>query len=153
MILSFSDEPAGDRTSPHCHDRHTPQACRAPSQPDPARRGLGFDASGMLHDSLAEGLPVPRRPGERRMSARSPCPAELTVLWHHDPSTIVRYRLVNVSDGGLRIMSSAPLIDGMTGMALAVLPEGDHLDRPIMVRWQHPSENGRGWEIGLTYLS
>ncbi len=86
-----------------------------------------------------------------RQTPRVPCPTELTLVWHHNPGTVVRYRVLDVSDGGLRLRSSVPLIEGATGMVLRMLPEGTPIERPVMVVWSKPAEEG-GYALGLRYL-
>ncbi|MHC4910417.1 MAG: PilZ domain-containing protein [Planctomycetota bacterium] len=87
-------------------------------------------------------------PGERRVSDRVPFPAEITLVWNHDPSTVVRYATLDASDGGYRIQTSVPVLPGTTGVALRLLPEGRPLNCAIMVAWSAPSEDG-GYEVGL----
>jgi hypothetical protein len=96
----------------------------------------------MCHDRSAAG------PTERRTSDRVPYPAELTLLWHHDLEHVMRYRIVDVSDGGFRIRAAAPVIEGMTGTVLRLLPDGQKLNQSVMVRWVRQSEGGL-YDIGL----
>lgn len=100
----------------------------------------------MLHDGLPASSPATTAV-DRRHHDRVPFPAEMTLLWHHDLETPMRYRITDACDGGYRIRSSAPMLTGMTGMALRLLPEGRPLDHPVMVVWCHA--DGREYEIGL----
>lgn len=89
----------------------------------------------------------------RRSGDRLPYPAELVLIWNHDPGTRIRYRVIDASDGGCRIHSSLPLIEGMTGMALKLLPEGAAVNRPVMVVWNGPSrDDDDGHEAGLRFF-
>ena len=72
--------------------------------------------------------------------------------WHHDPHALVRYRVIDSSDGGFRLHSSLPLLQGMTGLALKLLPEGLDLQHPVMVAWSEPAGAGLGFEVGLTFI-
>jgi len=86
-----------------------------------------------------------------RRAPRVPCPAEITVVWHHNPSTVVRYRVLDASDGGLRLRSFVPLLEGTTGMVMRMLPEGTPIEKPVMVVWSKPAEQG-GFALGVRYL-
>ena len=106
----------------------------------------------MLHDRMMTSGDGASAEADRRRSDRLPFPGEVVVLWHHDPRTPVRYRIVDAGDGGLRIATSTPLPQGMTGMAIRVLPGGEPLERPIMVSWLgQPGEHGLH-EVGLRYF-
>lgn len=72
--------------------------------------------------------------------------------WHHDPHAKVRYRVIDFSEGGFRLHSSLPLLTGMTGVALQLLPEFRTLSQPIMVAWSRASEAGIGFEVGLSFI-
>lgn len=88
----------------------------------------------------------------RRSGDRLPYPAELILIWNHDPATRIRYRVLDAGDGGCRIHTSLPLIEGMTGMALKLLPEGNAINRPIMVVWNGRSQDDDGHEAGLRFF-
>jgi hypothetical protein len=83
---------------------------------------------------------------ERRDSDRVPFPAELVLVWNHDLHTPMRYRVIDAGDGGYRIRTSTPLIEGMTGMVIRMLPsqKGVRLDQPVMVVWTHPVRQAPG---------
>jgi hypothetical protein len=102
----------------------------------------------MLHDSMLSALGT----GERRRGDRVPMPVELTLFWHHDPSCTMRYHVLDAGDGGLRLHSSTPMLEGMTGTILRLLPEGTRLDRSVTVAWCHPVEHRSGYEVGLRAL-
>lgn len=86
-----------------------------------------------------------------RRTPRVPCPAEITLVWHHNPATVVRYRVLDVSDGGLRLRSAVPLHEGTTGMVMRMLPEGTPIEKPVMVVWSKPETDG-SHVIGVRYL-
>lgn len=89
---------------------------------------------------------------DRRKGDRVPYPAELVLAWMHDLDTPVRYRIVDVSDGGFRIRTTAPVIEGTTGMAMRLLPEGTPINKSVMVVWvSPPGENGER-DAGLRYF-
>ncbi|MCA9297193.1 MAG: hypothetical protein KC983_11765 [Phycisphaerales bacterium] len=106
----------------------------------------------MMHDGVLERMATVDSDTDRRCEDRMPCPTELTIVWHHDLDAPGRYRLMNVSDRGLAIQSSLPMVTGMTGMALRLLPEGTPIDRPVMVRWVHPMPGSTSFDIGLSFL-
>lgn len=92
---------------------------------------------------------------DRRAGDRVPFPSEVVLIWHHDTAQSIRYRVLDISDnsqgGGMRIRSSMPLLEGTTGMALRLLPQGVQLDRPVMVRWSRQIDEG-GYDVGLRFF-
>lgn len=106
----------------------------------------------MLHDGMLTSAAGTQCEAERRRSDRLPFPGEVVILWHHDLETMIRYRIVDAGDGGFRIVTATPILEGMTGMAVKLLPGGQQLDRPIMVGWLgEPDERGER-EVGLRYF-
>ncbi|MHC4414830.1 MAG: PilZ domain-containing protein [Planctomycetota bacterium] len=105
----------------------------------------------MLHDALTSGSGKPRSPNDRRRSARPPAlAAELVVLWHHDMETAIRYPLVDLTGDGVRILTAAPLVEGMTGTAVHLLPKGNRINRPCTVCWVRPRARSRAYEAKPT---
>ena len=105
----------------------------------------------MLHDSL-----IPQDHGhettlDRRRSPRTAHQAELVVRWHHAPDTPVRYRVLDVGDGGIRILSALPLLRGLSGTAIKLLPKGEAINRPCSVSWARPPAITGPFEIGLNF--
>ncbi|RPG13976.1 MAG: PilZ domain-containing protein [Phycisphaera sp. TMED9] len=88
----------------------------------------------------------------RRESARNAVSVEVVMAWHFNPDQPVRYRSVDLSETGMRLRSSTPLLEGMTGTLRSVLPEGRRLDRSVMVVWSRPSGTGSGYEAGLRFF-
>jgi hypothetical protein len=88
---------------------------------------------------------------ERRVSDRLPFPAEMVMVWNHDLQTPMRYRMQDAGHGGYRIRTSAPLVEGMTGMVIRLLPgRGTRLDQPVMVVWAHAADDAPGeYDAGL----
>lgn len=90
----------------------------------------------MLHDAIASRLSrAATSHDDRRCAPRVPYPAEMTISWHHEMPTTMRYDILDVSDTGFRIRSSTPLLQGMTGTALRLLPEGREINHAVMVAW------------------
>ena len=91
---------------------------------------------------------------DRRETDRESISVEVVLAWHFNPDQPVRYRSVDLSDTGIRIRSSTPLLEGMTGTLKTILPEGRHLDRPVMVVWSRVGgENAfPGFEAGLRFF-
>ncbi len=103
----------------------------------------------MLHDSVISGRNRRSAADERRRSARATVHAELVVAWHHDPDTAVRYPVIDVGEGGMRILSALPLLKGMSGTAIKLLPEGRELNRMCTVSWAKAPDLGGPFEVGL----
>ncbi len=103
----------------------------------------------MLHDPLLSGPDRQSPSGERRRSARTAVQAELVVRWHHDPDTPVRFPVLDIGDGGARILSATPLGKGMSGTAVKLLPTGETIHRMCTVAWSRQTEAGGPFEIGL----
>ena len=75
------------------------------------------------------------------------------MLWHHDMETAIRYAMVDMTTGGARILTSAPLRESMSGTITNMLPWGIALNRPFSVRWCRRREaGGGGFEAGLRFL-
>lgn len=105
----------------------------------------------MLHDALIR--QSKGAPGERRGSPREDAsPAELVILWHHDMETAIRYPLVDLNELGVRILTAAPLSEGMTGTAVNLLPTGKPIKRPFTVRWARRRNEAQAYEAGLRFL-
>ncbi len=90
----------------------------------------------------------------RRDSDRTPVSVEVLMAWHFNPDQPVRYRSVDLSETGIRIRSATPILEGMTGILKTVLPEGRHVDRPVMVVWVRPTgdASSSGFEAGLRFF-
>ena len=105
----------------------------------------------MLHDRLIFGPDRRETDADRRRSARTEVRAELVIAWHHDPETPIRYGVLDIGEGGARIRSSAPLLKGMSGTAVKLLPAGEVLHRMCTVSWVRPAEPEGSFEIGLRF--
>ncbi len=81
---------------------------------------------------------------ERRDCQRSQGPGEVLVMWHHDPLHDQRYSLLDLSEHGLRVRSSARLPEGMTGRVTLALDDGTRFSRAAMVAWCRASRNDDG---------
>lgn len=109
----------------------------------------------MLHDAVMSRFSSLQPHGQsidRRDSDRLPFPAEMVLVWNHDLSTPIRFRVIDAGDGGYRVHSAFPILEGTTGMVLRLLPgRGQPLDQPVMVAWsrQAPDSNNNGYELGL----
>ena len=89
---------------------------------------------------------------ERRGSDRTDVQAEVVVAWHFQPDQTVRYRSLDLSETGMRIHSTTPLLEGMTGVLVSILPEGRKLDRACMVVWSRHDRSRKGHEAGLRFF-
>jgi hypothetical protein len=94
----------------------------------------------MLFDARIPG--APRTAQDLRQEPRHACGGDVVVRWHHDMGTAIRYRLLEHSDDGMRIMTSAPLVRGMSGVVVTLLPEGRPVNRLCIVRWSRGEESG-----------
>lgn len=106
----------------------------------------------MLHDGTQARVSGQSMLAERRQSQRDEFPAELVVKWHHEPEFPVRYEVIDSSEGGFRIRSSMPMLEGMTGIALNLLPEGTPVNRTVMIIWTGPCASGAGSEFGINFI-
>ncbi len=106
----------------------------------------------MLHDGTQARVSGQPMLAERRRSQRDAFPAELVVKWHHEPEMPIRYEVIDSSEGGFRIRSSMPMLEGMTGIALKLLPEGTRVNRTVMIIWVGPCATGGGSEFGLNFI-
>jgi hypothetical protein len=104
----------------------------------------------MLHERLIGRMGLLGAFPERRASPREPAEAEATIQWHHDPESLIRYDVVDISEDGLRIRASMMLPRGMSGFVLKLLPHGESIRRPVMVIWCNESEDG--YEAGLRFI-
>lgn len=89
---------------------------------------------------------------ERRESDRNEVQVEVVVSWHFQPDQSMRYETLDLSDTGMRIRSSTPLLEGMTGVIGAILPEGRKVNRACMVVWSRHAASGSGHEAGLRFF-
>ncbi len=112
----------------------------------------------MLHDSRISGHDRPDddprgqdTDSERRETDRASSQAEVIVVWHHDHGTPVRYAVVDVSEGGMRILSATPLLKGMSGTAVKFLPQGEPINRSFTVAWSRPPAVSGAFEVGLQF--
>ena len=103
----------------------------------------------MLHDGALARSGRALDADDRRATPRLHSAAELVVRWHQHPEGLVRYPVLDQGEGGYRIRSGLPLLSGMTGTALRLLPEGRPLDAPVMVVWCRRDPNGAGHDFGL----
>ncbi|MEE2973015.1 MAG: PilZ domain-containing protein [Planctomycetota bacterium] len=108
----------------------------------------------MLNDSIIgrKSCQATPRVDDRRDAPRTAAQVELLICWHFQPDQKVRYRSLDLSEFGVRIRSSTPLLEGMTGVLVSTLPEGERVDRPVMVVWSRTSRDGLGHEAGLRYF-
>ena len=115
----------------------------------------------MLHDGVLSRQnrdAAGRSPADRRYSRRVSDTSELLLIWLHDPATPIRYRVLDASDGGFRVASACPLVEGMAGIARRVLPQGTTIERAMVVAWSRPGAAGEDgnevaeFEAGLRYL-
>lgn len=108
----------------------------------------------MLHDARLSHAAGPGQDDRRTFTRAEPPPpvSELIVLWHHEPEMPVRYRMLDSSAGGVRLRSSLPMLTGMTGHAVRMLPCGTTLEKPMMVVWVREARDGHGYELGLRFI-
>jgi len=107
----------------------------------------------MLNDSTTSRNSKAPNDSERRNDARRSLSEEVVVTWHFDPTTPVRYQTCDISDSGLRITTSMPLIDGMTGNLQSLASSCERIKESVMVAWCRPAAAGeRGYEAGLRFF-
>ncbi len=106
----------------------------------------------MIHESKMHQNTESELHEERRSSIRTTGAAEVTIRWHHDVDTTMRYELLDVGEGGICIRSGLPVLEGMMGTVLNLLPRGKVIDRAAMVAWIRRNPEGRWFDIGLSYV-
>ncbi len=89
---------------------------------------------------------------ERRGGCRSPLACAVEVRWHHLPDATHEYEGLDLSENGLRMRSSGPLSEGLTGRANFSMGS-IAFDRPCIVSWCRAFRDDEGrishWESGL----
>lgn len=116
------------------------------------------ETSNMLHDSMIGKENPALSPSasqlNRRDAERHAVDTEVVVNWHFQPDVSVRYRSLDFSETGMRIVSSTPLLEGMTGVLVSTLPEGRPIDRAVMIVWTRKAETPgvSGFEAGLRFF-
>jgi len=107
----------------------------------------------MIHDGVTGPARQSARTGhagtERRAADRAPLPAEITLRWLHDPETLLRVAVLDVSNDGYRIRTTLPTRTGATAIALRLLPTGEVLDHVVVAIWCASTPHNDGYEIGL----
>ena len=91
-------------------------------------------------------------------SDRERSDAEAVVIWAHSQATPIRYRLLDASEGGLRIHSSLPLREGASGNVVSLLPSGTCMNREFQVVWcrkcaASDTAAPGGYEAGLRFAT
>ncbi len=109
------------------------------------------DTPVVLNDAVIRTGEAAGTAGERRAVPRRQASSEVVVRWHFDPGSAVRYRVLDMTDDGLRLLTAAPLVAGMSGTAVSLLPRGSRIGRVCLVRWVRPLPEG-GYEAGLRLL-
>ncbi|MCA9290759.1 MAG: hypothetical protein KDA25_06500 [Phycisphaerales bacterium] len=87
-----------------------------------------------------------------RSSERVPCPCELMVRWLHAPECPTRYEILDVGNGGFRIRHTLPVLEGMVGVAVKLLPTGEAINRCVRVVWVDRPVGHEPGEAGLEYI-
>lgn len=89
-------------------------------------------------------------PTERRYNnGRVPMNGEVLIVWSHAKDSPLRYRILDISEGGMRIHSLLPLHEGMTGVALSILPSATALNRDFQIMWCR--RGGNAYEAGVRF--
>jgi hypothetical protein len=106
----------------------------------------------MINDSAFLSLHTNSKNDTRKGKDRTKYDGEAVLRWSHDFSTPVRYTVVDRSEGGLRIISQLPLIEGMTGLITRYLPEGESVNQPVMVAWASSTPDDDGYHCGIWFF-
>jgi len=108
----------------------------------------------MIHSSLDGRNLLNADIGERRSEGRLEHQAEAVIAWNHDLAQRVRVRVVNISESGMRIASTLPILEDSTGLVFRLLPDGVDLNKVFTVRWVRDNVDGDGeYHAGLQFLS
>lgn len=93
---------------------------------------------------------------DRRDASRHPASGQLRVVWHHQHEMPQTYEVLDVSEDGARIELSCSIPEGMTGVAISLMPANLRIDRPAMVAWCRPVRDDRGilrhYEAGIRFI-
>jgi hypothetical protein len=77
---------------------------------------------------------------------------EVVLAWNHNLAQRVRFRLVDLSDDGLRIASMLPILSDLSGIAITVLTENAPVNRPFVVAWSSESPIEGEYHAGLRFV-
>jgi len=92
--------------------------------------------------------------GERRRTGREPGPVrEVVLAWDHNLTQRLRFRLIDLSDDGLRIASMLPILKDLSGIAITVLSEQAPVNRPFVVAWSSESPVEGEYHAGLRFTA
>lgn len=106
----------------------------------------------MIHDGMLSRTTRDAQATDRRRGMRVPFPTEMIIRWFSDMRSPVRYAIIDAADGGFRIRTSLPVMEGMTGVIMMLLPEGKSIDQTVAVAWTRNAEDGVGFEAGLRVM-
>ena len=106
----------------------------------------------MINDSAFQSLDTNSKAHTRRSKNRTEYDGEAVLRWSNDFSTPVRYTVVDRSEVGLRIISQVPVNAGMTGLITRYLPEGESVNRPVMVAWASSTPGDDGYHCGIWFF-
>jgi hypothetical protein len=94
---------------------------------------------------------IDRRDMDRRNNL-----SEFVMFWHHDPADMCRYVTLDLSNTGARLRTSAPLPEGMTGVAMTAKSSDEQIERTVMVVWSRSIRDSDGntthHEAGLRFI-
>ncbi|MFM1830866.1 MAG: hypothetical protein RLZZ558_1206 [Planctomycetota bacterium] len=97
-----------------------------------------------------------RAVSDRRDGSRHPASGRLQVVWHHQHEMPQIYDVLDVSEHGARIELTCSIPEGMTGVAISLMPANLRIDRPAMVAWCKPVRDDRGilrhYEAGIRFI-
>lgn len=106
----------------------------------------------MFHTEINRSLYV-GADGDRRRKPRAQAPVrEVVLAWDHNLAQRVRFRLVDLSDEGLRIASMLPILSDLSGIAIGVLSEQAQVNRPFVVAWSSESPVDGEYHAGLRFV-
>ena len=106
----------------------------------------------MLHTEINRSL-FTSAEGERRRTAREPGPVrEVVLAWDHNLRQRLRFRLVDLSEEGLRIASMLPILNDLSGIAITVLSEAAPVNRPFIVAWSSEAPIEGEYHAGLRFV-
>jgi hypothetical protein len=90
---------------------------------------------------------------ERRRRAREPGPVrEVVLAWDHNLAQRLRFRLIDLSDEGLRIASMLPILKDLCGVVIAELSGNIRVNRPFVVAWSSETPVDGEYHAGLRFL-
>ena len=91
---------------------------------------------------------------DRRAEERLECPVEAIIAWNHNLAQLVRVHVIDISENGMHITSHLPILHGLTGIIINLLPERMEINKSFTIKWiEEPCKKDGPWHAGLQFVS